>query len=202
LTTLSDLEQWLLDYGTDDAEPVVFVGAAKVIALTDRQLPHLRSAACVPLNFSQAWLALDAACRAPGLKQDAFVRALRGPLAGCIDPKWLAVFRRINFTRSNATDRGIGHAGEKLGRSVEKLAQSADGEIPEQLTISLPVFQLSELTCQTVRCAVEVDADSEMIRLIPSADDWQDAIDTARRQIAAWVREHKPDIVTVYMGNP
>jgi len=202
LTTLADLELWLQEYATDDAEPVVFVGELHVNALSHRQLPHEKNTAFVPLAKSLAWDALEEACKAPGVKQDQFVRLLRGPLAGAIDPKWLPVFRRMNFTRSNSTDRGVGLNGEKLGRSVEKLAQSIDGELPDQLQFTLPVFQLSELTRQVVRCAVEVDADSELIRLLPVGDDFQEAIDAARRQIAAWVREHKPVSVSVYMGNP
>jgi len=200
LTTLADLERWLMDYATDEGSPVVFVSATAIKAIVNRELPHERKEAWVSPERSPAFEALLACKQPAGVKHREFVRMLRGPLAGTIDDKWLKIFRKMNFSRLAQTERGIAASGEKLGRSVETAAQSIEGELPETMTFTVDVWQLPELTRQPVRCAVEIDAETETIRLLPVADELEQALDRARRQIVTWLNEHVPESVSVFSG--
>jgi hypothetical protein len=200
LTTMADLEQWLIDYATDEGAPVVFVGANRITALCHREREHEKLSCKVPLEHSKAWHSVLKLLG--GMKHREFVRELRGPLNGAVDPKYLPIFRNLDFARASSVARGVTNTGEKLGRSVESLAQSASGEIPDQLQVTLPVYRLDAISNQVVRCGVEIDPDNETIRFIPVGDDLEEAIDMARRQIVAWINQHKPASVTVFSGEP
>lgn len=205
LETLQDLAIWLERYATeagidDRFPPVVMVGAFSVQAFVRRETHHDKATAHVPIPFSAAFDAIRVLCT-DGMKQKEFVRALRGPWANSIDGQWLPVFRRMDFQRLQTSTRAVGPKGESLGRSVEMQAQSAEGDIPEQLTFRLPVYQLPELSQQELRVALEVDVDAEKIRGFRIGDDFELALTDARREIVLWLRDYVGEHITVLTGS-
>jgi hypothetical protein len=153
----------------------------------------------VALPVSAAWATVKELCD-QGFRQKDFVRAVRGPLFGTTDPRWLPVFRRMDFQRLAKSTREVSNAGEKLGRSVEMAAQSADGEIPESMTFVLPVFTLQELRARELRVAIEVDVDTERIRGGRIGDDFDAAFQAARYEIVEWLRDNVGEHITVLAG--
>lgn len=197
LHTLQDLVQWITAYGSEDREPDVFVNEQRVAVYCERDAKHKMESAAVALVTSQAWKTLLSWIERPRLQRDV-VRALRGPLAGSVSDKVLDVFKRLDFSRLAKST--IEH--DSLGKSVEAKAQSSAGEIPESIIFALPVYDLPEVTSVQLRCAVEVDSDTQTIGLIPVRDGVADAIRNAQDQIFDWMKTNVGGGVSVFRGTP
>ena len=196
LTTIEDLIKWAEDYAVEEGEPVVFVSADRVVINVYRETAHKMRLASCNLRRSPAWNALTGWMKAD-LPQAGVVKALRGPLANTFEPAILSIFRRLDFQRKNAAAGTVGHAKESLGRSVEALAQSSDGEIPERIKFTIPVVREFEHFAG-VMVAVQVNASAETIGIYSEGSALEDATDGMVGQLTEYLRGMLPDYVSVY----
>lgn len=202
LETLGDLIAWLNEHASVDGETCIFVDRRRVVALVHRELSHLTKRAIVELTPSVARVALDRWLAAEsGYSQAAVVRLLRGELMDCYNPEILPIFRRLDFERRKQSAGAVTHARESLGRTVEALAQSSEGDIPETLLVTLPWTVHPEGGKVPLRLAVQVSGDTETIRVYPEGD----CIERSERGTLERIHEflvRAVDIesVTVYRG--
>jgi hypothetical protein len=200
LDSIADLVLWVnnrRDVEINDVE--IFIDRFECCAIQNRDRQHLTSRATVIFDPSKAFIALESWGR--GMKQPAIVRALRGPLSGTCDVKYLNVFRRLNFSRLDESNRAIGSAGEKLGRSVELAAQSSEGDLPEVINFGLRFLSLRDCPIVDVRCAVEVDVDGQLVSVQPVGDDFEQAWTATQSEMVDHLRAMLPG-VNVYAGTP
>lgn len=199
VATLQSFCRWLMAVGTDrDVQVVVF--ADRVIAEVDLE-SHLKDECSMPIRPSAAMEALTAWMEKPLSVQDV-VRLLRTALADTYDSRHLATFKRVDFQRFKTASQKVSHAGESLGRAVEKLAQSADGEIPEVLTFELNLSNLDvPFGKAKLQFAVEVNCDSERVAIHPIGDCVAEARASLKQALLAWLDGQLPEKWIVLAGD-
>jgi hypothetical protein len=187
---LSSVDAWLQTVGAERDIEIV-VDRDEIRASVDC-CTHIVDFCRMPLHITQAAQALLGWSEKPiGIKQA--VRILRSSLADCCDPNYLAIFRRIDFNRMSNSQKSIRHDSESLGKSIERVAQSSHGEIPEYVTFAIPFYQVGiAMSKQTLRFAVEVDAESETITLLPVDDCINRACEESRKELAEWLSKSCP----------
>lgn len=96
-----------------------------------------------------------------------FVRMLRIDLDGCVEPAVLLNrIRRMTWTNTATADRQS--AKESMGRSIEAMAGTSAESVPEEVTLSVYVFDNpGERARYSIRCAVEVLPEDQSFRLLP-----------------------------------
>lgn len=180
---------------------VVWYDAEKVVAVLD-DAGHRVETATLSLKQSDAFRRVCGLRANPSwMEQKDFIRLLRIDLAGTLDPVHLLnVVRKVRFENGVATTSEARHARESLGRTIAAAA-SGEGEIPEEVTLELPVYSTPGLSFRlALRCAVEVDPARGAFRLVPLPDeiDWvsQRAVET----IGGMLREGLEEGVPAYWG--
>lgn len=181
LLSFKSLLDWCDRFGRGQSS-LIEVGERSVHVLSDYRNRHLNDTAELMLVKSAGVLALEN-WENVGLSQRQVMRLLRTELAGSFDERYLSIFRRLDFQRRNDGTKELKHTGESLGRSIEKQAQSLEGEIPETLVFTLPIYSNVPGEHQTLRFAVDVDADAESIEISPINDCFTSAYRTAREQL-------------------
>ena len=148
--------------GTDG--PTVYVNSKQIAV----QLSPVNSEGVAAMALKQSE-ALTAILKGTW-KQSDLVRLLRTKLAGCFDERFLAVLKRVDFRRMNATSSKVSHTGDTLGKAVEASVQSSEGDIPEIVTFTIPIFGNADLVTfkETIRFAVDSDPNTETFS--PPAD--------------------------------
>lgn len=106
-----------------------------------------------------------------GLQQRELVRILRTSLAGCVEHnEFLKIVRQLEFDVNRNARGSVSHTKESLGRSVDKEVRTKAGDMPEEISVRLPLFKVphdipSEMVLQ---CAVTLDIDNEKIAIEPT----------------------------------
>lgn len=198
LETVDDLASWLRDNGDMGNLPTVFVGESIIEAALYRTEARR---AVVELKHSAAFKCLEMWCKAEaGFAQARVVRLLRGELAGCYNPAILAVFRRLDFTRRKQAGGELSHNKESLGRSVEAMAQSSSGEIPETILFDVPLYTLPEAGKVPISVAVQVNSETETIAIYPEGDTIERAERETRERLRSVIASRVEEYVSVYKG--
>lgn len=196
VSSLASLVNWCETYDAPGLD--IWVRENGVVAIYDFEQPHETDSVTLKLTHSLAWQSLVNWCNAPRKQKEA-VRTLRGALGGTFDDAHLRVFRCLEFKRRNDGGRTSGHAGESLGKSIEALAQSAQGDIPERMVFSLPCFDFSDSPTVQVLVAVEVDPEAETISVIAVGDSFKRATQVALLEIKESIAERVAG-AQVYLG--
>lgn len=176
---------------------IAYVGTTKIIAVLDADKRDDR--VIMPLEKSPAICALLEL--SSGVTQKQLIQSLREPLADCCEPKFLAIIRRLDFSRKSDGRSDVQHGRESLGRSVEAAIQSSEGDIPETVAFELPWLTSRDLpTLMTIKCAVSMDVVNERIALRPVGDCLESEIFRVRQQIAGRIADAVD--VPVVLGEP
>lgn len=164
LGTLDALIDWCSHYD-EIVDVQIDVHAYSILAVYDRQNPKGACDQCA-FQYEQS-VALDDLLEweASPRSQSKVVKALRTDLYGTCDPKYLQVFRRIDFSRKNDGARTVSNTGESMGKSVEAVAQSSAGEIPEVLRFTVSLFDIPGARPQELVFACTVDPNTESIAI-------------------------------------
>lgn len=131
---------------------------------------------------------------ATGKQQRELVRVLRTSLAGCIEHNdFLQIVRQLEFDVNRGSRGTVSHTKESLGRSVNKEVRANAGEMPEQISVRLPLFKVphdipSEMVLQ---CAVTLDIDNERIAIEPTGS----SLSAERHRVMSGIVEHLDAIV-------
>lgn len=178
----------------------IFVGeiGKTVVAQVDEGDPNR----CIymPLTKSKA---LTLAEDLDEITQRELIKLLRGPLFGCIEESFLKIIRRLSVVKKSSLQSNKGHATDTFGRSVDAEAVSAEGDIPEMVLVTVPVFDnvgVADLSA-SFRCAVTVDPVSEQCSLVPVGDELKRELDMARQVVVHSIKKAMPN-ATVVVGSP
>lgn len=138
---------------------MVFVGEDKIVVHLDGAL---RSDVVTMRFIPTPQLLAVRSLLASKVKQKDLVRVLREQLAGCCPVSLLPIIRRLDFKRASDGRSHVSHGKESLGRSVEAVVQSTEGEIPETVWFELPAYiDFSMSTQISFESALTVDATEE-----------------------------------------
>lgn len=129
--------------------------------------------------------------------QSQVVAGLRTSLSGTFDPSILPIFRRLDFQRKNDGSKTVSHTGESLGKSVEARAQTASGEIPDNLIFDLNLYSNVSTTIVTLRFALDVDAVNELIRIAPVGDTLNDAFRSTGLHLVQMIKQDLPKALVI-----
>jgi hypothetical protein len=188
-------------------EPAVWFDACKVVLVIDDDTAdnaaHRFERATLDLEPSDVWARL-VALRQTRAHHDhkAFIRLLRIDLAGTLDPVTLLnVVRRVKFEAGQITTSEKGKQRESMGRDIVS-AVVTELEIPEQVTLSVPVYKTSGETDRwPLRCTVEVEPAEGTFRLLPLPDEIERVRDMATESIRARLGDGLKG-VPCYFGKP
>lgn len=157
------------------AMPVIWIGPERVVVVLD-DCRHRCETATLDLSHSTPWLrlsAIGAKLRGEPLEHKAFLRLLRIELAGCLAPIDLYdKVKRVTFENGQTVTANVSrNKAESMGRAINA-AVSGEGEIPEEVTLAVPVYSTPGETARyPVRCSVEVEPLSGTFALAPLPDE-------------------------------
>ncbi len=196
---LSSFEAWIRAVG-GDRDCDIWVRHDRIVAYVDPTEPHLVDSAKMPLNESEQLKTLRS--WKTGVNQQTFVRQLRTTFAELYDEKLLPVFRVLDFKRGSMTSRDVSHRGESLGRSIEELAQSRNGAIPEKMRFNVPLWDFVSSPMAMIDMAIECDNVGERLILLPIGDAFTTAVQTAQLELCERLRAEFEDEsgVRVFVG--
>lgn len=193
--TLASFVRWVKSIGMG-RDVQILVGDEQVIAFVDIE-DHIVDVCILPLEKSAAlqWLTIWAD---QPLSVTEVVRGLRTALDGAFEKSYLPTFRRIDFSRMKSSAIKVTHTGESMGRSVEKQAQSAEGEIPDVLAFDVSAYSIDVAFAKyKMRYAVDVLCDTERIAITPIGDGVDRAIYGAKAELVAWLDTALPDCMVL-----
>ena len=188
-----------------DNYPVVWYDREKVVLVIDDD-GHRLETATLTLQTSDVFATLRklAASRTP-MEQKQFMRLLRIDLAGTLDPGVLLnKVRKVDFTAiSTVKASSSANRQESLGRTLLSEVKSDGGDIPEQVTLSVPVYKThGEREAYPCRCSVEVDPGEGTFVLRPLPDEIERVEQFAVASIAGRLRAGLSEGVPFYHGKP
>jgi len=159
-----------------------------------------REEARMPLPVSEPFQALQGLSAQDLLTQKGLIRLLRLRL-GVDNPATLDRFRRLDWSTTARTKAETRHQKESLGKEIVAAVQGVE-EIPDTLTVTVPVYDLPGLPCpQDVRLALEVDAGEQRFTLVPLPGQLAAAKAAAADTVRAALTAMAPD-VPLYCGRP
>jgi hypothetical protein len=100
----------------------------------------------------------------------------------------LGLVRQLRFRQLAESQGVIQHGKSSLGKAIEAELEGA-GSLPDQVVLDVPVFQNVPLPSQRVLCALDIDAATEKLALIPLPGCLELALQEVERQIALRLSE-------------
>jgi hypothetical protein len=192
--SLEDLIRFAVDSGSEKA--VVYHSDEGVTLLPDQE-DH-RDRVVFQLSHSPQFTRLESLSQVVPMDQKNFVRLLQHELG--IDRAIVAVFRRLDWKTQIAASGEVMPGRDRLGREVN--AQVAGtAELPEDLVVTVPVYsETGERESFSLRCAIEIDAATQRLALVPLPNEVEIAIDAAQASIRQRLSESLE--IPIYYGQP
>lgn len=186
-------------------EPSVWISPASVIVLEDDTAESLRNSRAVcHLRITPEFAFLKSCSeRDNELSQKEFIRKLRIVLADALGEQLdsvVKVMRDIKFGSRSEGAGSVQRGKESYGKSIEAQVYSEVGQIPEELVLSVRVFDDPALKVRyPLRVALEIDTSANTFSLLPS----QQAITNLLDEALNGIRELLGKIdCPVYYGIP
>ncbi len=182
--------------------PVVWYNAERVVLVIDDD-GHRLETATLELVKSDQFKSVERLASGPWYIQKDFVRVLKIALIGALPPEALLnVVRRVKFENGTVVHGEIKKNRESMGKEIVA-AVSAEGEIPDVVTLSVPVYKTFGLRdLYPVRCTVECDPMEGKFRLMPYPDEIEAVSYLALAKIEAALEADLPQSVPHYLGAP
>lgn len=126
--------------------------------------------------------------------QRELVRWLRTSLNGYVDEVTISIFRSLRLINDGTTDTVIAKGREAIDRRINQAVQAAGGDVPDEITVVVPVYDLAELrnSLAAIRVIVETEIgkdDQAKFLLTVVADDVYKAIEAAQEEVRANLAE-------------
>lgn len=186
-------------FNDEDNNPVVWVSTNKIVLVIDDTRDRVETAT-MPLDETDVFKRLRRLNAGEWLDQKAFVRLLRIDLARTLPPGVLLDrVRKIRFEAGQVTTGEVARNRESLGRQITA-AVNAEGEIPEMVTLAVPVYPQSP--AYAVQCSVDVDPVRGLFELKPLPDEIERVSTVAVSEIADMIKAEVNDGILVYLGRP
>lgn len=163
------------------ATPTVWYdGDGIVVVIHDTEASQRRDAAKLKFRPTSTWTELCHHAE-EWLPQKEFVRFLRITLADAATDssrQLLRVCRVIGFSNSAGVASTVEHGRQSLGRDIEQQVKSEVGDLPEEITLNVRIFDDPSLTRRfAIRCAVDVEPRNATFNLCPLPGALGDAVD-------------------------
>lgn len=199
ISNLSSLIAWIKN--SEDTECDVFVSDTSVDVVCGRVDRFPPERARLVLAPSQPFSVLSGFLRHGILvTQREIIRALRGPLAGSVDPALLTAFRSVEFRSDTSKNSELNRGGDSLGRQINRTARIGEaGELPEVLRFDMPIFAIVDAPKVTIEVAVEINYEVEKFEFLAVGETIARATETSVKSIAAAIVEETK--ASVYFGS-
>ena len=182
----------------------VWFGRDAVVVLLDDTTRRDRAELTL-IQTPQLKLLAELGATARNLEPKKFRRMLRVDLGDCLNDltllNWVSNFKASS---GSATQVMLGKSKESLGREVQEAAVNESGECPDEILLSVRVFDDPGLTIRRpIRCAVDVDISGgeAQFRLSPFPLEIHKAIEDEVLNIGQLLRSTLTD-VKVFRGTP
>lgn len=120
-------------------------------------------------------------------------------------PQLISMLRKVNFTAGSQAEADIQRGKASLGKSVTAEAKFAGGDIPEQISLNVPVFDnnFARRTYDVI-CALEIYEAEQKFQLFPLPGEVEKAYAQAEAALASDILAllGKDSPVPVYYGTP
>lgn len=197
---VNDLDSLIKSAETESAtSPVIWVGETDVVLILDDSDTRCEQVT-LTLNHTAVFRRLlELRASSPWFEPKAFRRLLRVELYGALESSVLYDrVARIRFEAGQVTSQETSRSKESIGKQL-KTEVSADGELPEDVVLTCPVYEDQEEFA--ICCALEVDAARGMLQLVPFPDEIQRVTKLAQQDIKTKIEAKVPQ-VPVYLGTP
>jgi len=182
---------------------VIWFDEAAIVLVIDDD-GHRCEKATMALEESDAFTFAKALRGRTCFNQKQFVKMLRIDLAGCLDPgALLNIVKCVKFETGSTTAGTVDRKKESLGKTINAAVNATEGDIPEVVTLSVPVFKTAGVRdCYPIRCTVDVDAAEATFRLIPFPDEIEAAQQAAMEDLHCAFKWSLTEGVYFYYGSP
>lgn len=196
--------------GTEAAPVFVWVYEGSVVVVLD-ETGTRRERITLKLTEADGFAALKAN-DGVWLPQKGMIELLRTSIDGeYVPPNIVATFRKLKFTASSEGNAEIRVGRANLGKSVEAAVAGIDGDLPEDLTITLPLYddlldpqdKASVARRFQIVCSVDVNLAEEKIRIDTKAGQIARAVLDADTFVMTRLGELiKGENVRIFRGKP
>ena len=109
-------------------------------------------------------------------------------------------FRRLAWSDGSTTSGEFVHGADKLGKSINAQIENA-ADIPDETSISIPVYDEFPGEKYAVRCAIEIDSRNQVLLLAPLPGEIERVVTQTQEFIHEWLeRELDEYNVSLYFG--
>ena len=186
---LETVARWALRSVKDGEGVSVWYDRTGVTALLDDGTR--RDKVTLPLQLSPQILTLQELEKSSArLKQKEFIKLLRVPLAGTLTrhPNLLKSVRSVEFRQAVNGNSDLQQGKSSIGRAIMSQLTGTEN-IPEEVTLSVPVFLSVVVNPFPIVCALDVDAACETFQLIPLPGEIEASIRSAESKLGAYLRD-------------
>lgn len=157
----------------------------------------------LPTQDAYRWLCGQSVDRAEVRPQRAFVNILRVIFRDAIPVDVIKNFRKVVWRADAETESAVAHNANSLGKKINATV-SGESAIPEEMTLHIGVFDISEALAARypVRVAVEAHHESKGFLMIPVANDLHKVRAQALEDLMARIRSAIPESVPVIYADP
>jgi hypothetical protein len=183
--------------------PIVWFDRDQVTCILDDSTRRNRCRFSPVLTPQIEWLRNQEKARTC-LRQYDFILLLRTMFAGCLDgyPTLVESCRKINFSVGSEGGSEVRQGKASVGKSIISQIQGLN-PIPEDIDVTVQVFQNVVVPPMSVPCALELNAENQTFQLIPYSGSVEEAIAAAEGEIGIKLESMLGDAkVPVLYGEP
>ncbi len=191
-------------YAAEDlgATPVLWVNAGQVqVVIDDLKKESPRPLIVYRFQQTTEYQLLQRLSRGePQLyEQKPFIRMLRTEIWDCLDGSkrdgWVKIFRSMKSQEGATGKADIGVGRQSLGRDIAQAVTSEFGDIPEQITLSVRLFQDTALVArQNVVADIDVTPNTFKFSLQPLQSDMNEALENEVSDVVKFLRAELADM--------
>ena len=176
------------------AKPTVWYSrkGVQVLLVDDSLEANLQSRATINFAFTpQFELIRSCADSSPWHDPKQFCLWIRSKLIDCLRDgrEILSIMKDLRFNVQNFGKSIIGQGRESIGREVDAEVTSEFGDLPDDLFFDVRVIDdPSLLRRQAIQCALEVDPQKGLMRVVPLAGQIQNALDAELEGIGSLLK--------------
>jgi len=181
--------------------PVLWYNRKAVVCLLNDG--ERRDKVTLPLALSRPIEVLTNLQTPAALTQAAFIRLLRIDLAGACD-SLVGIVRRVHWRSADEGEAELRPGKASVGRRIES-ELTGTAELPETVTLTVPVFTSILKKPFEVQCSLDSDAGTQSFYLVPLPNQVEEAIQEAEGDIGSLLRgmvSSRDLEVPVYYGEP
>lgn len=187
-----------------DACPVIWFSRSSVVAIIDDQGNRV-DRMTLPLAFSpQVRELADLETRKLSFTQQQLIFKLRTMFRHNLAPAGdiIKVLRQVKFDVGQDGNSSVGHGKTSIGKSM-RAEVTGVGEIPEYVTLNVPIFERSFVFNANVELALEPDPATQQFQFFPLAGVLERAIGDAERALGQAILAELGDVeIPTYYGQP